>query len=120
MRPALSRCNRRSDACTGPNWRGVGQVEVHADMRAASVAPGAVLVVDFDRRRVVAGGCFLVTARGNPEVLRLRRFPQGLKARIGSRWQFVTRAGLRDFDVIGRVVKLLPDAFSQCSPLQPV
>lgn len=106
MRTALSTHAASSGAYTGPNRRGVGLVEVHADLRSAGVAPGAVLVVDFDRRRVLAGGKSLVTAEGTPEVLQLRRFPRGLRAQIGGRWVAVARDDMRDLVVVGRVVQI--------------
>lgn len=106
MRTALSTHAASSGAYTGPNWRGVGLVEVHAHLRAAGVAQGAVLVVDFDRRRVLAGGQFLVDIGGWPELLRFKRFPRRLRARIGGRWVAVTRDDLRDLVVVGRVVRI--------------
>lgn len=106
MRPELSRGTPCSGVHAGSNWRGVGRVEVHADMHAAGLAPGAVLVVNFDRRSVDAGGRYLVTFDGWPELLQFKRFPRGLRARIGGRWVDVARDDLRDMDVIGRLVKI--------------
>lgn len=110
MRPALSRCNGRSDACPGPNWRGVGQVEVHAVIRAAGIGPGKNLLIDFDRRRVLAGGCFLLEADGVPEVLQFKRCPRGLRARMGGRWVKVTPDDLYALTVIGQVVGIIPSS----------
>ena len=112
MLPELTRRAPRGGGYTGSNWRGIGRVEVHADMPGSGVAQGAVLVVNFNRRQVVAGGQFLVDIDGVPELLRLKRFTCGLRARIGGRWFDVAGDALNDMDVIGRVVKVLPGAIS--------
>ncbi len=92
-------------AYTGPNWWGVGHVEVGADL-GPGIGPGTMLLVNFDRRHVAAGGQFLVDIGGWPELLRFRRFPRGLCARIGGRWAAVSGGDVRDMTVIGRLVKM--------------
>lgn len=72
-------------------------------MRAAGVAPGAILLVNFDRRRVLAGGQYLVDSGGWPELVRFKRFPRGLCARVGGRWTAVSGDDLRAMTVIGRL-----------------
>lgn len=103
MRPALTR--RAARAYAGPNWRGVGRVDVDADMHG--VEPGATLVVNFDRRSVVAGGQYLVDIGGWPELVRFRRFSRGLCARIGRRWLDLSGGDLCEMDVIARVVRVV-------------
>lgn len=87
----------------GPNWRGVGRVEVGADL-GSGIGPGAALLVNFDRRRVVAGGQFLVDIGGWPELVQFRRFPRGLCARVGGRWVDVSGDDLRGMAVVGRLM----------------
>lgn len=96
----------------GPNWRGVGRVEVGADL-GAGIGPGATLLVDFNRRHVAAGGQYLVDIGGWTELVRFRRFPRGLCARIGGRWAAVTGDGLRAMTVIGRLVKMQSGVVAQ-------
>lgn len=110
MPAALTRRAAR-EAHTGSNWRGVGRVDVGADL-GAGIGPGVTLLVNFDRRRVVAGGHYLVTVGGRPELVRFRRFPRGLCARVCGRWVGVSGADLGGAEVIGRVVKVLPGAVS--------
>lgn len=102
MRPALTRRAARSSDYTGPNWRGVGCVEVDADS-GAGIGPGITLVVDFDRHHVAADGQYLVTVSGWPELLQFRHFTSGLRVRIGGLWVGVTDDDLRDMRVVGRV-----------------
>ncbi len=92
-------------AYTDPHWRGVGRVEVDADL-GTGIGPCTSLLVNFDRRRVVAGGHYLVTVGGWPELVRFRRFPRGLCARVGGRWAAVSGDDLRDMTVIGRLVEI--------------
>lgn len=87
----------------GPNWRGVGRVEVGADL-GPGIGPGTTLLVNFDRHRVVAGGHYLVTVGGRPELVRFRRFPRGLCARVGGQWVDVSGDDLRAMTVIGRLM----------------
>lgn len=96
---------RRPGAYTGPNWRGVGRVEVGADL-GSGIGPGTTLLVNFDRHRVVAGGHYLVTVGGRPELVQFRRFPRGLCARVGGQWAAVSGADLGGAEVIGHVVKI--------------
>lgn len=109
MRSELSTRGASTGTGTGPNWRGIGRVEVAADMRAAGVTPGAVLVVNFDRRHVAAGGPFLVDIGGRPELVQFRQFPRGLCARVCGRWVDVSGDDLRGMAVVGRVVKIGQD-----------
>lgn len=104
MRPELTRS--RSRGFNGPNWRGVGHVEVHADVSWDGVSMGATLVVDFDHRSVASGGRFLVDIDGTPELLQLKRSPRGLRARVGGQWVDVTDDDQRDMRVVGRLVKI--------------
>lgn len=104
MRTALTRRAARTSAYAGPNWRGVGRVDVDAHMR--SVEPGATLVVNFDKRDVSVGGWFLVDLAGTPELVQFRPSPHVLRARIGGRWAAVSGHDLRHVTVIGRVLDL--------------
>lgn len=96
---------RAGDSYTGPNWRGVGHVEVGADL-GTGIGQGTTLLVNFGRRRVVAGGHYLVTVGGRPELVRFRRVPRGLCARVGGQWVDVSGDDLRAMTVIGRLVKM--------------
>ena len=93
-------------AYTGPNWLGVGHVEVGADL-GTGIGQGTTLLVDFDRRSVVAGGHYLLTVGGRPELVQFRRFPRGLCARIGSRWIALSGGDLCEMDVIARVMRVV-------------
>lgn len=104
MRTALTRRAARTSAYDGPNWRGVGRVDVDAHMRG--VEPGATLVVNFDKRDVSVGGWFLVDIAGTPELVRFLKCPRGQRALLGGRWQFVAHAERRHYDVIGRLVRI--------------
>lgn len=88
-----------------PNWRGVGHAAVD-DYLGAGVGSGATLLVDFDHRRVVAGGQYQVDIGGRPELVRFRRFPRGLCTRVGGWWIALSGDDLRHVTVIGRVLGL--------------
>lgn len=96
----------RPGAYTGPNWRGVGRVEVSADLRPG-IGPGTTLLVNLNCRHVVGGGQFLVDIGGRPELVRFKRFPRGLCARIGSRWIALSGGDLCEMDVIARVMRVV-------------
>lgn len=103
MRTALSTRAASKGDFAGPNWWGVGRVEVDADL-GLGIGQGSTLLVNFDRRRVVGGGHYLVTVGGWPELVRFRRFPRGLCARIGCRWIAMSGDDLCDMTVVGRVL----------------
>lgn len=109
MRSELSMRGARRRDFTGPNWRGIGRVEVGADL-GPGIGPGGTLLVNFDRRRVVAGGHYLVTVGDSPELVQFRRFPRGLCARIGSRWIALSGDELRCMAVVGRVMRFVRDS----------